>query len=55
MRRLAALLALLLALVSSAAWAQLPARPEGPDPVLLAAAYAELSEGAPAPSRAISL
>jgi uncharacterized protein len=29
-RRLAALLALLLALVSSAAWAQLPARPEGP-------------------------
>ena len=30
MRRLAALLALLLALVSSAAWAQLPARPEGP-------------------------
>ena len=30
MRRLAAFLALLLALVSSAAWAQLPARPEGP-------------------------
>lgn len=30
MRRLAALLALLMALVSSAAWAQLPARPEGP-------------------------
>ena len=30
MRRLAACLALLMALVSSAAWAQLPARPEGP-------------------------
>lgn len=30
MRRLAALFALLLALVSSAAWAQLPARPDGP-------------------------
>lgn len=30
MRRLAAFLALLLALVSSTAWAQLPARPEGP-------------------------
>ena len=30
MRRLAALFALLMALVSSAAWAQLPARPEGP-------------------------
>lgn len=30
MRRIAAFLALLLALVSSAAWAQLPARPEGP-------------------------
>lgn len=30
MRRLAAFLALLLALVSSVAWAQLPARPEGP-------------------------
>lgn len=30
MRRLAAFLTLLLALVSSAAWAQLPARPEGP-------------------------
>ena len=30
MRRLAALLALLLALVSQVAWAQLPARPEGP-------------------------
>ncbi|WP_133365785.1 TPM domain-containing protein [Qipengyuania sediminis] len=30
MRRLAAFLALLLALVSSAAWAQLPARPAGP-------------------------
>lgn len=30
MRRLAALFALLLALVSSTAWAQLPARPEGP-------------------------
>lgn len=30
MRRLAAFLALLIALVSSAAWAQLPARPEGP-------------------------
>ncbi|MBO3085554.1 3-dehydroquinate synthase [Cellulomonas fengjieae] len=32
-----------------------PVRLEGPDPALLAAAYAELSEGAPAPSRAISL
>lgn len=32
-----------------------PVRLEGPDPTLLAAAYAELSEGAPAPSRAISL
>lgn len=30
MRRLAALLALLMALVSSAAWAEMPARPEGP-------------------------
>lgn len=30
MRRIAAFLALLMALVSSAAWAQLPARPEGP-------------------------
>ena len=30
MRRLAALFALLLALVSQAAWAELPARPEGP-------------------------
>lgn len=30
MRRLAAFLALLMAFVSSAAWAQLPARPEGP-------------------------
>jgi uncharacterized protein len=30
MRRLAAFLALLMALVSSTAWAQLPARPEGP-------------------------
>lgn len=30
MRRLAALIALLMALVSTAAWAQLPARPEGP-------------------------
>ena len=30
MRRLAALFALLMALVSTAAWAQLPARPEGP-------------------------
>lgn len=30
MRRLAALFALILALVSSAAWAKLPARPEGP-------------------------
>ena len=30
MRRLAALFALLLALVSSTAWAELPARPEGP-------------------------
>lgn len=30
MRRLAALFALLMALVSSTAWAQLPARPEGP-------------------------
>lgn len=30
MRRFAAFLALLLALVSSAAWAELPARPEGP-------------------------
>ena len=30
MRRLAALLALLMALVSSTAWAKLPARPEGP-------------------------
>ncbi|GEK19978.1 3-dehydroquinate synthase [Cellulomonas xylanilytica] len=32
-----------------------PVRLEGPDPTLLAAAYAEVSEGAPAPSRAISL
>ena len=32
-----------------------PVRLEGPDPTLLAAAYAELSEGAPEPSRAISL
>ncbi|WP_028046330.1 3-dehydroquinate synthase [Cellulomonas sp. URHE0023] len=32
-----------------------PARLEGPDPTLLAAAYAEVSEGAPQPSRAISL
>lgn len=32
-----------------------PVRLEGPDPTLLAAAYAELSEGAPAPSRVISL
>lgn len=30
MRRLAAIFALLMALVSTAAWAQLPARPEGP-------------------------
>ena len=32
-----------------------PTRLEGPDPTLLAAAYAEVSEGAAAPSRAISL
>ena len=32
-----------------------PTRLEGPDPTLLAAAYAEVSEGAPAPSRAITL
>jgi len=32
-----------------------PVRLEGPDPTLLAAAYAEVSEGAPAPTRAISL
>ncbi|WP_456788501.1 3-dehydroquinate synthase [Cellulomonas sp. P5_C5] len=32
-----------------------PVRLEGPDPTLLAAAYAEVSEGAPPPSRAISL
>jgi 3-dehydroquinate synthase len=32
-----------------------PTRLEGPDPALLAAAYAEVSEGAAAPSRAISL
>lgn len=32
-----------------------PTRLEGPDPTLLAAAYAEVSEGAAAPSRAVSL
>ena len=32
-----------------------PTRLEDPDPTLLAAAYAEVSEGAAAPSRAISL
>lgn len=32
-----------------------PVRLEGPDPTLLAAAYAEVSEGAPAPSRTVSL
>jgi 3-dehydroquinate synthase len=32
-----------------------PVRLEGPDPTLLAAAYAEVSEGAPAPSRAVPL
>ncbi len=32
-----------------------PVRLEGPDPTLLAAAYAEVSEGAPAPTRAVSL
>jgi 3-dehydroquinate synthase len=32
-----------------------PTRLEGPDPTLLAAAYAEVAEGAPAPTRAITL
>jgi 3-dehydroquinate synthase len=32
-----------------------PVRLEGPDPTLLAAAYAEVSEGAAAPSRIVSL
>lgn len=32
-----------------------PTRLEGPDPTLLAAAYAEVAEGAPTPSRAIAL
>lgn len=32
-----------------------PSRLEGPDPTLLAAAYAEVAEGAPAPSRVVAL
>ncbi|GEA88797.1 3-dehydroquinate synthase [Cellulomonas cellasea] len=32
-----------------------PSRLEGPDPTLLAAAYAEVAEGAPAPTRAVAL